>query len=64
MTLLLIFVVWQVCYFFYKNISYALTLFWFGVSNAFSAQVSRPEGEAHAYSRHALPWECQERGRD
>ena len=37
----------QVCYFFYKNIAYALTLFWFGISNAFSAEVPN----AHARTR-------------
>ena len=28
----------MVCYFFYKNITYAMTLFWFGIWSAFSAQ--------------------------
>ena len=42
----------QVCYFFYKNIAYALTLFWFGISNAFSAEVpyTRTRARAHTHT--------------
>jgi hypothetical protein len=44
----------QVCYFFYKNISYALTMFWFAISNAFSAQVSLSHTRTHTtHSTHA-----------
>lgn len=28
----------QICYFFYKNITFGLTLFWFETHSAFSAQ--------------------------
>ena len=41
----------QVCYFFYKNIAYALTLFWFGISNAFSAEVPNAHARTRARAR-------------
>mmetsp|Transcript_11831 Transcript_11831/g.27255 ORF Transcript_11831/g.27255 Transcript_11831/m.27255 type:complete len:1730 (-) Transcript_11831:60-5249(-) len=40
----------MVCYFFYKNISYAFTLFWFSVQNAFSAQPLYDDGYQALYN--------------
>eukprot|EP00292_Cryptomonas_paramecium_P002149 CAMPEP_0113680182 /NCGR_PEP_ID=MMETSP0038_2-20120614/11140_1 /TAXON_ID=2898 /ORGANISM="Cryptomonas paramecium" /LENGTH=1529 /DNA_ID=CAMNT_0000598461 /DNA_START=386 /DNA_END=4971 /DNA_ORIENTATION=+ /assembly_acc=CAM_ASM_000170 len=40
----------MVCYFFYKNIAYALTLFWFSITNAFSAQVLYDDGYQSLYN--------------
>ena len=34
----------MVCYFFYKNIIFALTLFWFNIWNGFSSQPLYDEG--------------------
>uniref|UniRef100_A0A0C3SL24 Phospholipid-transporting ATPase n=1 Tax=Guillardia theta (strain CCMP2712) TaxID=905079 RepID=A0A0C3SL24_GUITC len=40
----------MVCYFFYKNISYAFTLFWFSLNNAFSAQPLYDDGYQALYN--------------
>ena len=34
----------MMCYFFYKNVVFALCLFWFGTSNGFSAQALYDDG--------------------
>lgn len=40
----------MVCYFFYKNITFALCLFWFALSNGFSAQALYDDGYQSLYN--------------
>jgi len=40
----------MVCYFFYKNITFALCLFWFAIQNAFSAQALYDDGYQSLYN--------------
>jgi len=40
----------MVCYFFYKNVAFAFTLFWFSTENAFSAQALFDDGYQSLYN--------------
>jgi len=40
----------MVCYFFYKNIAFALALFWFSLFNGFSAQPLFDDGYQSLYN--------------
>ncbi len=40
----------MVCYFFYKNITFALVLFWYSLANAFSAQPLYDDGYQSLYN--------------